>query len=142
MPKSQSLIENIETGMMNLKPTQRNEVDSIKEAMIPLEANAFEFIASSQIDTKISNAYSVILTDALDSGDINIKTWQINNDSEKEEINVSFSTSSIWAKTAVSYSLEGSARRDIKETLGGFIGGVMRKMRGLNKDNQAYDEGF
>ena len=41
MPKSQSLIENIETGMMNLKPSQRNEVDSIKDAMIPVEANAF-----------------------------------------------------------------------------------------------------
>lgn len=30
MPKSQSLIQNIETGMYNLKPSQRNEVDSIK----------------------------------------------------------------------------------------------------------------
>ena len=51
MPKSQSLIQNIETGMYNLKPSQRNEVDSIKESMIPEEATAFEFIASSHIDT-------------------------------------------------------------------------------------------
>ncbi len=140
MPKSQSLIQNIETGMYNLKPSQRNEVDSIKESMIPEEATAFEFIASSHIDTKISNAVTVLLTDCLDSRDININSWSINTDAEKDETHVTYSTNLLYSKTAVSYALEGAARTDIKETLGGFIGGIMKKVRGLGKNSTPYEE--
>lgn len=149
MAKSHSLIKNIETGMYNLKPSNRNEVDSIKESLIPVEATVFETIAASHIDTKISNAMSVLLADSLDSADINLDTWNLNtkakdSDDYLKPMNVTYSTNLMMAKTAVSYGRDGASRNDIKETLGGFIGGISKRLRGMNRNNNQdpYEAGF
>ncbi len=117
---------------------QRNEIDSINETYRPVNKSPQEFIAGSNTPASISNHMSVLMTEAFYKGDI---PTGFQKDKNSSNVNMSYMTSLMMGKLMVSYSKDGASADNIKDTLGGFLGGVGRRLKsfGRNNDPKPYE---
>lgn len=129
-------LDDVTIGMRHHGGGQRNEVDSIKEGLVPVMKTAPEFLSMSKIPSQIVNAMTVLIAEAIHKGDIDLQEGKF---TEKD---FNYSTSLLYGKTLSSYALEGSSQASFKETIGGFMGGMAKRIRsfGTNFRNRSDGE--
>ncbi len=130
---SADLLDTAELGMRNVGRKGANEIDSIKNGLVPVKGSVPEQVAGSNIPTPISGAMTVLLACSIHNKDIDINTGQLDAD------DVSFATALMASKIYTSYAIEGRSQDKFTDALMGAIGGGLRKLKRLGRSGPEYE---